>query len=122
MALKTLQQDLGSQAEALACRYLEAQGMRLMMRNFRCKCGEIDLVMQQENTIIFVEVRNRKNACYGSAAESVTLRKQRKLTNAAQFFIQRYDPALKYSYRFDVIAIQGEPGNNPHIQWINSAF
>lgn len=96
--------------------------MRLLTRNYRCKCGEIDLIMQIDQTIVFVEVRNRKTVRYGSALESVTPTKQRKLTKTANFFIQRFDPRLLHSYRFDVIAIQGEPGNNPGIQWIASAF
>lgn len=122
MATRTSQQVIGEHSEALAYRFLEAQGMRLLHRNFRCKCGEIDLIMQDGTTIVFVEVRTRKNARFGTAAESVNRAKQRKLINTAQFFIQRQDPQLRYSYRFDVIAIQGEPGNNPDIQWINSAF
>lgn len=78
--------------------------------------------MQYQNTIVFVEVRSRKSTRYGSAAETVTAQKQRKLIKTAQFFIQRHDPQLHHSYRFDVVAIQGEPGNNPVIQWIDSAF
>ncbi len=122
MNTRTKQQDIGDQSEQMACQYLEAQGLRLLKRNFRCKCGEIDLIMQAGDTIVFVEVRNRKSTRYGSALETITASKQRKLTKAAQFFIQRFDPRLHYSYRFDVIAIQGEPGNNPAIQWIDSAF
>lgn len=118
----TARQSSGSLAEMMACRYLEGNGLRLVMRNFRCKVGEIDLVMRHNETIVFVEVRSRKTVRYGSAAESVDFRKQRKLTNAAQFFMQRYDPHLQHTYRFDVVAIQGEPGNNPDIQWISPAF
>lgn len=106
----------------MACQYLQAQGLRLLKRNFRCKCGEIDLIMQIDHTIVFVEVRSRRSARYGTALETVTPAKQRKLIKAAQFFIQRFDPRLQYGYRFDVIAIQGEPGNNSGIQWIDSAF
>lgn len=109
-------------AEALACRHLEQQGLKLITRNFRCKMGEIDLIMQHEKAVVFVEVRFRKNAHYGSALESIDFRKQRKLINTAQFFMQKYDPRLQRTYRFDVVAIQGEPGNNPDIQWVSPAF
>lgn len=122
MATRTSQQIIGDRSEALARHHLEAQGMRLLHRNFRCKCGEIDLIMQHGDMIVFVEVRARKHSRFGSAAESINRTKQRKLINAAHYFIQRHDPQLRHSYRFDVIAIQGEPGNNPAIQWISSAF
>lgn len=122
MATRTSQQVTGEHSENLACHHLEAQGMRLLRRNFRCKCGEIDLIMQHGDMIVFVEVRTRKHSRFGSAAESVNRPKQRKLINAAHYFIQHHDPQLRYGYRFDVIAIQGEPGNNPDIQWISSAF
>lgn len=78
--------------------------------------------MQHNTTIVFIEVRARKDVRYGSALESVDRRKQRKLVNAAHFYIQRHDPQVRHSYRFDVVAIQGEPDNNPEIQWICAAF
>ena len=110
------------QAELFACRHLQQQGLTLVTRNFRCKVGEIDLVMQQGDTIVFVEVRYRKSDRYGSAAESVDFRKQRKLINTALFFMQKYDPRLQRPYRFDVVAIEGEPPHDARVKWISPAF
>ena len=119
---QTKQQAIGNHAESLACDFLQTRGLRLVARNFRCKGGELDLVMLDQDTVVFVEVRARKGSRYGSALESVTYAKQRRLIHAANYFILRNDPQHKRSYRFDVVAIQGEPGNNPDIQWIKSAF
>lgn len=105
----------GAAAEERALAYLEQQGLVPVGRNFRCKGGEIDLVMQAGETLVFVEVRKRSSARFGGAAASVTARKQERLIRAAQFYLQRYrfPPAC----RFDVIAIEDE-----RIEWLRNAF
>ena len=79
----------GEAAEEAALRWLEQQGLGLVTRNYRCKAGEIDLVMQDGESLVFVEVRYRRHAGFGSAAESVGTAKQRRLRLAAEHYLQR---------------------------------
>lgn len=109
----------GAAAEDLALRYLEAQGLTLVMRNFRCRTGELDLIMRDGGSLVFVEVRSRRHVRYGTPAESVTRAKQQKLLRAATFYLQRQ--RLDLPCRFDVVAIL-RPGGEPHIEWIRDAF
>jgi putative endonuclease len=109
----------GAAAEDLALRYLEAQGLTLVMRNFRCRTGELDLIMRDGGSLVFVEVRSRRYIRYGTPAESVTRAKQQKLLRAATFYLQRQ--RLDLPCRFDVVAIL-RPGGEPHIEWIRDAF
>ena len=81
---------LGQAGEDEALAYLQKKGLVLIERNFRCKGGEIDLVMQDNNTLVFVEVRKRANHRHGGAAASVTTAKQKRLIIAAHIFLQRY--------------------------------
>lgn len=101
--VKTALQVIGDAGEELALAHLLEQGLHLVTRNFRCKCGEIDLIMTQGETLVFVEVRARKNSTYGGAAASVTASKQRRIVNAAQRYLQRY--RMPPACRIDVIAI-----------------
>ncbi len=104
-ARKTDRQLQGQAGEDAALQYLQQQGLTLAGRNFRCKGGEIDLIMQDRGSLVFVEVRQRASLRYGGAAASVTPAKQRRLLIAAQVYLQRYKtvPAC----RFDVVAIDG---------------
>ncbi len=111
----------GDDAENAACDYLRSQGLTLVERNFLCKRGEIDLVMRQANTTVFVEVRYRRNAQYGSAAESVDWRKQEKLLATAEHYLQQHPKAARGACRFDVVALTMQ--NQQHkIDWIMDAF
>ncbi|MCW8890706.1 MAG: YraN family protein [Sedimenticola sp.] len=109
----------GHDAESQAQRYLEQRGLRSLERNYRCKLGEIDIIMQQQDTLVFVEVRYRKQRAFGSAAESVTTTKQRKLIRAAQHYLQTHR-LYDCPCRFDVLAIHGE--KSEEIDWIPNAF
>jgi putative endonuclease len=115
---KPLASTTGNVAERIACQYLEAQGLVLRERNYRYRGGEIDLIMQTRNQLIFVEVRYRKDDRYGSAAESVTPAKQARLISAAKHYLQRNTAEL--ACRFDVVAISGNRGE--HVDWIRDAF
>lgn len=109
----------GAQAEHLACLYLQQQGLKLLEKNYRCRMGEIDLVMQQGDSLIFVEVRQRSNTRFGGALSSVTLKKQGKLRLAALHYLQHNAP--RANARFDVIAVQGDI-TQQQIEWIRDAF
>ena len=109
----------GKNAEDRARRHLEQQGMRLLESNYRCRLGEIDLIMQDGEALVFIEVRYRKSAAFGSALESVTHQKQRRLLATANHYLQQHRPAAPC--RFDVVGISG-PGSVAHIEWIKDAF
>ena len=117
----TQKKKQGNQAEDQACRFLQQQGLKLLKRNFTTRAGEIDLIMQDANnaaeTLVFIEVRYRKNKDFGGAAASVTYKKQQRIIKAALAYQQRHAP--QSSMRFDVIAIEGD---NKAINWIKSAF
>lgn len=108
----------GNTAEDLACRYLEKQGLSLVERNYRCRVGELDLVMRDGDCLVFVEVRSRHRDHYGTPAETITWIKQRRLTRAAAYYLQkrRYDAPC----RFDVISIT-QTGTQT-LEWIRDAF
>lgn len=105
----------GAAAEERAETWLRQQGLRPVGSNFRCKAGEIDLVMQDGEALVFVEVRKRSDARFGGAAASITARKQARIIRAAQVYLQRY--RFPPPCRFDVIAIDGE-----RIEWLRDAF
>ena len=112
---RTPKQVAGDAGEEQALRYLEKQGLKLVERNFRCKGGEIDLVMQDGRGLVFVEVRKRAAAGYGGAAASGTEPNQTRLVIAAQTFLQRYK--MPPACRFDVIAIDGDA-----MEWLKNAI
>ena len=109
----------GTAAEDLALRYLEVRGLTLVMRNFRCRTGELDLIMRDGEHLVFVEVRSRRHARYGTPAESVTRTKQQRLLRAAALYLQRQ--RLDLPCRFDVVAILHAEGE-PQVEWIRDAF
>ena len=106
----------GMQAEDLALAFLLERGLRLRTRNYTCRLGEIDLVLEEGNTVVFVEVRQRRSQNFGGAAESITVRKRTKLLATARHFLarQRTLPAC----RFDAVLVDGEG----KVQWIRDAF
>jgi putative endonuclease len=112
--------ETGRRAETLACEYLRARGLELVERNYRSRFGEIDLIMDDRDCLIFVEVRYRRQARYGSGAESVDLRKQARLIACARHYLMRHPRAAQRPCRFDVVAIGGN--THPAIEWIADAF
>ena len=112
---RTAKQLEGDAGEHAALQYLQQQGLMLVERNFRCKGGEIDLIMQDRQVLIFVEVRKRADRRFGGAASSVTRSKQARLILAAQVFLQRYrNPP---PCRFDVVAIDGS-----ELSWLKNVI
>lgn len=111
----------GQAGEELACRYLEQRGLVLVMRNYRCRLGELDLIMREGEQLVFVEVRSRAASRYGTAAETVTARKQQRLLRAAAHYLQRQ--RLDAPCRFDVVAIDRSAGDTAAaVTWIKDAF
>ena len=114
-------QRIGAGAEDAARAFLLARGWQDVARNARLRVGEIDLVMLDGDTLVFVEVRFRSNTAYGSGADTVDWRKQRKLVRAAEGFLQRHREHANRGCRFDVVSASGDPGA-PHLDWIRDAF
>lgn len=114
---------LGRHAEDLACRHLEALGFQLLERNYRCRAGEIDLVMLDGTTLALVEVRSRSTSAHGGAAATVGARKQQRFIRAARHLILTRPEFRKLAARFDVVAIDAGPdGGPPVVRWIRDAF
>lgn len=110
----------GAAAEQQARQHLEQQGLRLVMQNYRCPQGELDLIMQEGKTLVFVEVRYRKNSHFGGPAASITPNKQRRLIAAANHYLLSRNSRQTPACRFDVLAITGKDPQN--ISWIKDAF
>jgi putative endonuclease len=113
--------ETGHDAETLACDFLRARGLALVERNYRSRYGEIDLIMDNRDCLIFVEVRYRRQARYGSGAESVGPRERARLIACARYYLMRHPRAAQRACRFDVVAIGGG-GEEPAIEWIADAF
>lgn len=112
--------DAGREAEVHALAYLKAAGLQLIARNYRCRAGELDLVMLEGKTLVLIEVRYRSNDQYGGAAASVTYSKQRRLINAARHLLTTRADLRKYPARFDVVAISSL--SDSVVEWIKGAF
>lgn len=113
--------NTGKEAERNAERYLTTQGLKLILRNAQCRLGEIDLVMQDQDTLVFVEVRKRNDQRFGGAAQSVTHAKQRKLIQTARFLMARHPHWSLRPCRFDVIAFEAD--SDPQApMWYKDAF
>lgn len=108
----------GKAAETLARHYLEEKGLILREKNYRYFGGEIDLIMQDQEIIVFVEVRLRNNKDYGSGFETITKSKQYKIIKTASHFLTKNNLFNKCFCRFDVISIQ----DKENITWIKNAF
>ncbi len=112
--MKTSQQ--GQIAEDEACQFLQKQGLKLVEKNYRCRTGEIDLIMQDKEALVFVEVRYRAKNDYGSALDSVDQNKIQKLISAASHYVSIHQPDLPM--RFDVVGFDASLKPN----WISNAF
>lgn len=113
--------DAGDQGEVDALRHLQAAGLKLITRNYRCPGGELDLVMLDQQTLVFVEVRFRRDRNFGGALASINTRKQQRLLLAAQRFLQTHREYQKLRARFDVVSLEGNAGASK-LQWIKDAF
>jgi len=108
----------GNQAERYAEAFLARHKLVLVQRNYWCRFGEIDLIMRDGETLVFVEVRMRANRNFGGAGSSITLSKQRKVVRAARHYLLslRTEPCC----RFDAVLLSGNDGSD--IEWIRNAF
>lgn len=126
--MKQTSHSKGQHAESACCEYLQQQGLKLLARNYRGKHGEIDIVMQDNRALVFVEVRYRKNSDFGGALESITTDKQSRVSATAEQYLQ-HETKIKNG-RIDVVAMSQKPQNKATgnssdeytFEWIKNAF
>ncbi len=111
----------GAHVEALAREFLLRQGLAPVAANANYRGGELDLVMRDGNTLVFVEVRYRRGSGFGGGAASVDANKRRKLVHAAGLFLAAHREHAKAPCRFDVIDASGDP-ETPAFDWLRDAF
>lgn len=112
----------GILAEKVAKDYLIKKGFTFIDQNFNCRVGELDLIMQDGQTLVFVEVRYRKSAQFGGALLSVTPQKCKKILKSASFYMQKHGfNEYNTAYRIDIVAIEGDL-SNPEINWLSNAI
>lgn len=111
----------GVLAENHAERWLRGNKLKILNRNYHSRWGEIDLIALDKSTLCFIEVRYRESDNYGTAAETVTLRKQQRIIKTAQIFLHQYQEHTDKVARFDVLSLTGDL-NNPEIDWHKNAF
>jgi len=110
----------GARGEEIAAGYLEKHNFRIIQRNFRCRCGEVDIIARDGGTLVFVEVKTRRNASYGLPQLAVTPFKQRQISKAALTYLSKYG-LMKEDARFDVISVL-LLDSSPVIDHIRNAF
>ena len=102
--------EIGAIGEKLAADYLKKRGYKIIQRNFRCREGEIDIIAQKGEYLVFVEVRTKRNNAFGTPEESVNLSKREKLISLANAYLQAYDKLPDF-WRIDVVAVELGPNN-----------
>lgn len=116
---------IGKDAEQQALIYIQQQGLKMIDRNFNCRLGEIDLIAQERDTLVFIEVRARSHQQWGGASASVDYRKQRKICKAAAYYLSKHPRFQHRPCRFDVIAFDnladGNTGDSCPV-WYKDAF
>ena len=117
----------GEALESRANRFLRSRGLKLLCRNYRSRYGEIDLIMVDSGTLVFVEVRYRRNEKFGGAIDSVTTAKQKKIRLTAAHYLQSHPQLQVSNCRFDVIGLSqtnasADPVAGLHVDWIKNAF
>ena len=112
---------VGRDAEGLAERFLARRGLMPVSRNYRCRRGEIDLVMRDTDTLVFVEVRRRASRAFGGGLDSVDARKRARIVAAAEHYLMVHRIGDDRPCRFDVVAIDGPP-RSATIEWVRGAF
>lgn len=111
----------GRHWEKTAESYLRAQGLKLLQRNFSSRFGEIDLIMRDGQTVVFIEVKYRKSNRHGSGADAVTFHKQGRISRTAAWYLAKNPHRAESVCRFDVISINPNE-KDQDIDWIRNAF
>ena len=116
-------QSKGLHYENLAKKYLVQHGLALLKQNYRCRFGEIDLIMLQQEVLCFIEVKYRNSMRFGGAGSAIPVKKQKKIVKTAMFYIAENDRFKQHPVRFDALLIQQQTDyQTTGINWIQSAF
>jgi putative endonuclease len=123
-------QEIGKQTEQAAKEFLQQHGLTLIEENYLCKLGEIDLIMRDNDQLVFIEVKYRRSCHYGSGYEAVTHKKQKNIINTARYFLALHKLTENISCRFDIVSmspkkfstITSKKHNPFNINWIKNAF
>jgi len=113
---------VGADAERLANRYLEQQGLTTVRRNFHCRLGELDLIMQDDQCLVIIEVRFRSSKSFVSAELTIDRRKQQKIIRTTALFLAWNERFAEMPVRFDVVGIDVDATGESTIRWIRDAF
>lgn len=112
----------GKFTEQFAKQYLQQNNLQCITENMHCRQGEIDLIMQDGETLVFVEVKYRKNNHFGGALAAVSASKQKKIKHSAAFYLHKMNlNEYNTPCRFDIVALEGDI-NQPHVTWLKNAF
>lgn len=117
MILEQNKRQTGDQYEWLAKTFLEEKGLVFLVKNFRCRYGEIDLIMRDGEYLVFIEVKYRENGIRGDALSAVGIRKQKIISQVADFYLKTYTWNQDVPCRFDVVGFDGD-----QISWVQNAF
>ena len=109
----------GAEGEAVARRFLEQNGVRIVEENFACPLGEIDLIAEDKDVLVFVEVKARRSVRFGGPAEAVHAKKQRQILRVAEAYLREH--RLRVPCRVDVVAVEFPPHGEPKVEWIRNA-
>lgn len=121
---KPRQQTSGQAAEIWARQHLESHGLKIVSQNYQISRGEIDLIAQDGNTLVFIEVRLRSSDTFGSAGDSIDYRKQQRIIHTAKHYLQAQGLWDKVNCRFDALCLtKGTDKHQPyHVEWLRDAF
>jgi putative endonuclease len=131
MATSIDTKKLGVHIEDLVCNYLQQQQLKLIARNYTCRLGEIDLIMQDQSILVFIEVRYRQHRNFGSSLESVNLIKRNKIIKTAEYYLLSQQLSEKIACRFDVVGVKPATQkllddisklDSAQVEWVKNAF
>lgn len=133
MSMPVDSKKLGQQAEDLVCHYLQKQKLKLVTRNYSCRYGEIDLIMRDKASLVFIEVRYRQNPSFGSSLETINWTKQNKVIRTAEYYLLTHHLPEKTACRFDVVGVKPSALalwqivsisklDRAQVEWIKNAF
>ncbi|MGI9206074.1 MAG: YraN family protein [Woeseiaceae bacterium] len=117
-----MKHDVGARFERKAVRFLKSRSLELIECNFRCRHGEVDLIMRHNNCLVFIEVRYRKRNRFSTASGSIDSRKQHRIINTAAVYLARHPNYASNPVRFDVVAFDAAENGHGRIQWLQDAF
>lgn len=115
-------QQIGRAAEDAAVHFLESRGLAILLRNYRRRLGELDIIARERDILVIAEVRTRASAAYGGAAATVGRSKQRRIIRATVQLLQQRRELAGLRIRFDVLVVRGPAARQPQVEWIQHAF